>query len=93
MRGATPEQRRVLGLCPLWIAKYGPPPKDLPASWGAWVTWFMWQYTSTANNGPDDQETYPRAMQGFNRENQDRSCFRGTLEEFEVQWKRAGIPL
>lgn len=91
MTKASPETRTTLGRCPLWIAKYGPPPKAMPASWGAWVDYDLWQYSSSIDNGPADQVRYPRGVPGFARKSQDRSCFRGTADELAVWWKRAGL--
>ena len=91
MKAATPEDRATLGRCPLWIAKYGPPPKAMPAAWGAWADWSMWQYSSSVENGPADKVRYPRGVPGFARASQDRSCFRGTADELAVWWKTAGL--
>lgn len=93
MAKATPEDRAILGKCPLWIAKYGPPPKPIPQSWGAWKDWSMWQYTSSVDNGPSDQGRYPRGVPGFARKSQDRSCFRGTLADLQLFWKTAGLEI
>lgn len=90
MATATPEQRTALGLCPLWLAKYGPAPKPFPASWGAWSTWSLWQYSSSVANGPSDQVTYPRGVPGFARRSQDRSVFRGDADALAVWWKACG---
>jgi len=92
MKNATPEQREVLGRCPLWLAKYGPKPKALPASWGAWTDWFMWQYTSSVLNGPADKVKYPRGVPGWKRKSQDRSVFRGTVDELRAAWGSVGFP-
>lgn len=90
MAKAAPADRATLGKCPLWIAKYGPPPKAMPASWGAWGDWSMWQYTSSVENGPADKVRYPRGVPGFKRRSQDRSCFRGTGEELALWWATCG---
>ena len=90
MATADAETRATLGKCPLWIAKYGPPPKAMPASWGAWGDWSLWQYTSSVENGPSDQVRYPRGVAGFKRRSQDRSVFRGTEDDLRVWWKTCG---
>ena len=93
MASASPEDRATLGKCSLWIAKYGPAPKPIPASWGAWRDWSMWQYSSSVENGPADQARYPRGVPGFARKSQDRSCFRGTLADLQLFWKTAGLEI
>ena len=89
---AAIDVRAVFARCPLWIAQYGEPPtpKGVPSIWpnGGWS---MWQYTSSVDNGPRDQVRYPRGVPGFARASQDRSCFRGTADEFAVWWKSAGL--
>lgn len=92
MTTASKETREKLGRSPLFIAKYGPPPKKLPASWGAWADWSLWQYSSSVENGPTNKTLYPRGFKSFARASQDRSCFRGTLDELQVFWKTAGVP-
>lgn len=91
MERASAEVRSVLGRCPLWLAKYGPAPKELPAKWGAWPDWSLWQYTSSLENGPADQKAYPRGVPGFARKAQDRNVFRGTPDELAAWWKTAGL--
>lgn len=90
MGKASAETRATLGKCPLWIAKYGPPPKAMPARWGAWSDWSLWQYTSSVENGPADQARYPRGVPGFKRRSQDRNVFRGTVDELTLWWKLCG---
>lgn len=90
MDTADAETRATLGKCPLWIAKYGPPPKAMPARWGAWSDWSLWQYTSSVENGPADQARYPRGVPGFKRRSQDRNAFRGTVDELTLWWKICG---
>ncbi len=90
MSKASAETRATLGKCPLWIAKYGPPPKAMPARWGAWSDWSLWQYTSSVENGPSDQARYPRGVPGFKRRSQDRNAFRGTVDELTLWWKLCG---
>ena len=91
MARASAEQRRVIGLCPLWIAKYGPAPRALPEPFAP-DRWALWQYTSSLDNGPADKVRYPRGVPGFKRASQDRSCFRGTADELAVWWKTCGLP-
>lgn len=93
MAKASPEVRAILGKCPLWIAKYGPPPKVMPASWGAWGDWSMWQYSSSVDNGPADKVRFPRGVPGFKRKSQDRNVFRGDADALAVWWKTAGLDL
>ena len=84
---ARPESRLSLAQSPLWIAKYGPPPKAIPKEWAAWKSWTLWQYSSSVNNGPADQSVYPRGFKSFARKSQDRSVFSGTPEELRNLWK------
>ena len=90
MNAADAETRATLGHCPLWIAKYGPPPKAMPAAWGAWNDWSLWQYSSSTDNGPADQVRYPRGVPGFKRRSQDRNVFRGSVEDLTLWWKLCG---
>lgn len=92
MAKASPETRTKLGRSPLFIAKYGPPPKAMPESWGAWKDWSLWQYSSSVENGPSNKAKYPRGFKSFARTSQDRSCFRGTLEDLQLFWKTCGLP-
>jgi lysozyme len=91
MRKASPEVRAVLGRGALWIAKYGSPPKPIPASWCAWADWSMWQYSSGPGNGPSDKVRYPRGVPAFKDPVQDRSAWRGDAESLAVWWKTAGL--
>lgn len=93
MNAADAETRATLGRCPLWIAKYGPPPKAMPAAWGAWNDWSLWQYSSSTDNGPADQVRYPRGVPGFKRRSQDRNVFRGSVEDLTLWWKLCGREL
>lgn len=85
--------RQMLANCPLWLAQHGEPPtaKGVPSLWPG-AGWSLWQYTSSLDNGPRDQRTYPRGVPGFARASQDRNCFRGTADELRVWWKTAGLP-
>jgi len=89
---AALDVRATLAHCPLWIAQYGemPSPKGVPSLWpnGGWS---LWQYSSSTDNGPHDQRTFPRGAPGFVRRSQDVSCFRGTPGELATWWKLAGL--
>ncbi len=89
---APVDVREVLAHCPLWLAQYGEPPtaKGVPALWPD-AGWSLWQYSSSLDNGPRDQQRYPRGVPGFARKSQDRSCFRGSVDELAVWWKTAGL--
>jgi len=65
----------VLSQCFLWLAQYGPAPKDIPATW---PTWTMWQYTD-GNVGPQ-----PHSVDGIG--NCDRDQFNGTIEQLQQLW-------
>ena len=82
--------RAILVQCPLWLAAYGPDPRRLaaPAPWSAWI---LHQYTD-GPYGPSDTTTFPRHTPGFAREVQDRSCFRGSLDDLRRRWATAGRP-
>lgn len=88
MRGATDAQRAVLAHCPLWVAQYGEMPQHVPAPW---ATWDLWQYTDGPKYGPADRVTFPRTTPGFVDPVQDRSCFRGTVDDLALWWKTAGL--
>ena len=89
----TPEQRATLARCPLWLAQYGEPPtpRSYPSGPDGWPSgWSLWQYTN-GTAGPSDQRTYPRTVPGFRDPTQDRSVFRGTLDELRSWWKACGL--
>ena len=65
----------ILSQCFLWIAQYGPQPKNIPATWSSWT---MWQYTDGVA-GPA-----PHAVDGIGP--CDRDQFNGTLEELQALW-------
>ena len=65
----------VLSQCFLWLAQYGPAPKNIPATWPAWT---MWQYTD-GNVGPQ-----PHSVDGIG--NCDRDQFNGTIEQLQQLW-------
>jgi len=66
---------QVLSQCFLWIAQYGPAPKDIPQTW---PTWTLWQYTD-GNVGPQ-----PHSVQGIGHCDRDR--FNGSLENLQQLW-------
>lgn len=72
--------------CPLWLAQYGEMPTRVP---DVWSSWSLWQYTN-GTDGPRDRERYPRKTPGFAREAQDRSAWRGTVEELRAWWLTCG---
>lgn len=78
----------VLQRCPLWLAKYGEPPKAVQATWPKWS---LWQYTD-GKYGPTQYPwrvgMYPRTTQGIGA--CDRSVFEGTPEEFRAWWRTSG---
>lgn len=82
-----PGRDEVLANCPLWQSQFGEPPSK-PAS-PTWQAIDLWQYTNGAD-GPRDQQRYPRKTPGFAREAQDRSAFRGTVEQLTAWWANAG---
>lgn len=90
MAAASMADRAILVQCPLWLAAYGPDPRRLaaPAPWSAWI---LHQYTD-GPYGPSDTTTFPRHTPGFAREVQDRSCFRGSLDDLRRRWATAGRP-
>lgn len=90
MRGLrmTPEEKGILGRCPLWQAQYGERPAK-PAH-DAWQRIDLWQYTN-GTDGPGNLATYPRTTPGFARLAQDRSAFFGTAEELTAWWRTAGL--
>jgi lysozyme len=65
----------LLSQCFLWIAQYGPAPKNIPATWPNWT---MWQYTD-GNVGPQ-----PHSVDGIG--NCDRDQFNGTLAALQQLW-------
>ena len=65
----------VLSQCFLWLAQYGPAPKNIPATWS---TWTMWQYTD-GNIGPQ-----PHSVDGIG--NCDRDQFNGSIEDLQKLW-------
>jgi lysozyme len=65
----------ILRHCPLWLARYGEAPPDVPQPWRRWT---LWQYTDGAD-GPE-----PRAVPGIGRCDRDR--FNGTGEELRAAW-------
>lgn len=65
----------VLSQCFLWIAQYGPAPKNIPATW---PTWTFWQYTD-GSVGPE-----PHSVDGIG--NCDRDQFNGTTEALQKLW-------
>jgi lysozyme len=75
----------ILSQCFLWIAQYGPQPKNIPATWS---TWTLWQYTDGVA-GPS-----PHSVDGIGP--CDRDQFNGTLEQLEQLWgvatESAGAP-
>lgn len=85
-----PNSMQVLGQCPLWLAQYGEEPdrEDIPAAFPG-DGWALWQYTS-GKAGPRDEVAFPRLTAGFKRGKQDRSAFRGTVEELRGWWSTAG---
>lgn len=87
LRGKLPGRDDVLANCPLWQSQFGERPKA-PAS-PTWREVALWQYTNGAD-GPRDQQRYPRKTPGFAREAQDRSAFRGNVEQLRAWWANAG---
>jgi lysozyme len=77
-----------LGKCPLWLAQYGsmPRPERIP---NVWPDWTLWQYTN-GSDGPSDRVKFPRTIEGFERPAQDRSVFRGDVEQLRAWWMTAG---
>lgn len=65
----------LLAQCFLWLAQYGPAPKNIPATW---PTWTMWQYTDGVL-GPQ-----PHSVDGIG--NCDRDQFNGTVEDLQKLW-------
>ena len=65
----------LLSQCFLWLAQYGPAPKNIPATW---PTWTMWQYTDGVL-GPQ-----PHSVDGIG--NCDRDQFNGTIEALQKLW-------
>ena len=65
----------LLSQCFLWLAQYGPAPKNIPATW---PTWTMWQYTDGVL-GPQ-----PHSVDGIG--NCDRDQFNGTIEALQELW-------
>lgn len=88
VRKASAEVRAILAKCPLWLAAYGPNPLSLDGL-GLWPQWSLQQYTNGAD-GPRNRVQYPRETKGFFRAAQDRSAFRGDVEELRVWWQTAG---
>lgn len=81
-----PDSLARLAKCPFWQAQYGEMPTD---AIGALPLWSLWQYTN-GTDGPRDREKFPRVAPGFHRTAQDRSAFRGTVEEFTAWWMNCG---
>jgi lysozyme len=65
----------ILSQCFLWIAQYGPQPKNIPETW---PTWTLWQYTDGVAGPP------PHSVDGIG--SCDRDQFNGTLEELQRLW-------
>jgi lysozyme len=74
-RAAAEPDAALLALCPLWLARYGETPPDVPPPWSRWT---LWQYT----DGIDGPE--PREVPGIGRCDRDR--FNGTCEELLATW-------
>jgi lysozyme len=72
---ATETDGAILARCPLWLARYGEAPPDVPPPWPRWT---LWQYTDGAD-GPA-----PREVPGIGR--CDRDIFNGTREELLMRW-------
>jgi lysozyme len=68
----------ILARCPLWLARYGEAPPDVPPPWQRWT---LWQYTDGIE-GPE-----PREVPGIGR--CDRNRFNGTREELLAAWPLA----
>ena len=68
----------VLAQCFLWLAQYGPAPKNIPQTW---PTWTLWQYTDGVL-GPQ-----PHSVAGIG--NCDRDQFNGTIESLQALWGAA----
>ena len=90
MREASDRVRSVFGACDLWLAAYGPKydPRTIEVP-TPWETYALHQYTN-GTDGPRDRELFPRHTKGFTREAQDRSCFRGTVEQLRAWWLSYG---
>jgi lysozyme len=65
----------LLGSCPLWLARYGEVPPEVPLPWSRWT---LWQYP----DGIDGPE--PRAVPGIGPCDRDR--FNGTRDELLAAW-------
>ena len=65
----------LLSQCFLWLAQYGPAPKNIPQTWN---TWTFWQYTD-GNLGPE-----PHSVNGIG--NCDRDQFNGSLQSLQALW-------
>lgn len=89
MKRCDAATRETLGRCPLWLAAYGPDPRRLTPP-APWATWALQQYTN-GKAGPRDRGMFPRTTPGFERLGQDRSAFRGTVEELAAWWATAGV--
>lgn len=85
-----PNSMQVLARCPLWLAQYGEEParEKIPAAFPG-DGWALWQFTN-GKEGPNDQVAFPRITAGFKRGRQDRSAWRGTVEELRAWWATAG---
>jgi len=68
----------VLAKCFLWLAQYGPKPRDIPKTF---KTWTLWQYTDGVH-GPD-----PHHVAGIGQ--CDRNMFNGSLTQLQRLWGRA----
>ena len=65
----------ILSQCFLWIAQYGPQPKNIPQTWPSWT---FWQYTDGIA-GPA-----PHSVNGIGP--CDRDQFNGTIEQLQTLW-------
>lgn len=65
----------ILSQCFLWIAQYGPQPKNIPQTWPSWT---LWQYTDGVA-GPS-----PHSVDGIGP--CDRDQFNGTVEQLQKLW-------
>lgn len=69
----------TLSQCFLWLAQYGPQPKNIPQTW---TTWTFWQYTDGVA-GPS-----PHSVNGIGA--CDRDQFNGTIDQLKQLW---GLPV
>ena len=91
MRNASPAELDVFRQVELWLAWYQRgDPTALPA-FDPWPTWTLLQYTDgRVADSPRDTARFPNRTPGFAREAQDRSCFRGTVEQLRAWWLTYG---